>query len=56
MDHDVSWQEVITTDRFSGKTVIVTGAGSGIGMATALRVAKEGGKVIAADISQERLD
>ncbi|MGO1725709.1 SDR family NAD(P)-dependent oxidoreductase [Glutamicibacter sp. BW77] len=49
------WQEKITPARFDGKTVIVTGAGSGIGKATALRVAKEGGKVIAADISGERL-
>ena len=36
-------------------TVIVTGAGSGIGRATASRVAREGGRVIAVDISQERL-
>ncbi|MGP9783152.1 short-chain dehydrogenase [Arthrobacter sp. MYb224] len=49
------WQEKITPARFDGKTVIVTGAGSGIGKATALRVAQEGGKVIAADISGERL-
>ncbi len=50
------WQEVITPNRFKGKTVIVTGAGSGIGRATASRVAREGGHVIAVDISQERLD
>ena len=50
------WHEKITPDRFAGKTVIVTGAGSGIGRATALRVAREGGKVIAVDISAERLD
>ena len=50
------WQEQITPDRFAGKTVIVTGAGSGIGRATAARVAREGGRVIAVDISQERLD
>ncbi len=50
------WQEAITAGRFNGKTVIVTGAGSGIGRATASRVAREGGKVIAVDISQERLD
>ena len=35
-----------------GKTVIVTGAGSGIGRATASRVAREGGRVIAVDISR----
>lgn len=51
----VEWQEEIIPDRFTGKTVIVTGAGSGIGRATASRVAREGGHVIAVDISQERL-
>ncbi len=37
--------------RFEGKSIIVTGAGSGIGRATAKRFAAEGGKVIAADKS-----
>ena len=50
------WVEKITEDRFSGKTVIVTGAGSGIGRATASRIAREGGRVIAVDISLERLE
>lgn len=50
------WQESVTPGRFANKTVIVTGAGSGIGRATALRVAAEGGRTIAADISRERLD
>src|SRR5690606_17573587 len=50
------WVERISTGRFTGKTVIVTGAGSGIGRATASRVAREGGRVIAVDIAQERLD
>ena len=49
------WAEKITPGRFEGKTVIVTGAGSGIGRATASRIAREGGKVIAADVSKERL-
>ncbi|MCP8999365.1 SDR family NAD(P)-dependent oxidoreductase [Pseudarthrobacter sp. RMG13] len=56
MGNQTTWQETITNGRFGGKTVIVTGAGSGIGQATALRIAKEGGRVIAADISKERLD
>src|SRR6478735_2686936 len=50
------WTERINEGRFTGKTVIVTGAGSGIGRATASRVAREGGRVIAVDVSQERLD
>ncbi len=49
------WVEKVTQGRFSGKTIIVTGAGSGIGRATASRVAREGGRVIAVDISVERL-
>jgi NAD(P)-dependent dehydrogenase (short-subunit alcohol dehydrogenase family) len=50
------WQEKITPERFAGQTVIVTGAGSGIGRATAARIVREGGRVIAVDISRERLD
>ncbi len=42
--------------RFAGKTAIVTGAGSGIGRATALRLAREGAAVVAADISGARLE
>jgi NAD(P)-dependent dehydrogenase (short-subunit alcohol dehydrogenase family) len=35
--------------RFQDKSIIVTGAGSGIGRATALLFAREGGKVVVAD-------
>ena len=35
---------------FQGKTVVITGAASGIGRATAQRFAKEGAIVVAADI------
>ena len=50
------WTERLDAGRFTGQTVIVTGAGSGIGRATASRIAREGGRVIAVDVSQERLD
>jgi NAD(P)-dependent dehydrogenase (short-subunit alcohol dehydrogenase family) len=45
-----------TTGRFAGSTIIVTGAGSGIGRATATRIAQEGGRVIATDVVVARLD
>lgn len=50
------WTERIDQGRFTGQTVIVTGAGSGIGRATASRIAREGGRVIAVDVSRPRLD
>ena len=45
-----------TPGRFAGRTAIVTGAGSGIGRATAVRLAREGARVVAADISADRLE
>jgi NAD(P)-dependent dehydrogenase (short-subunit alcohol dehydrogenase family) len=41
--------------RFEGRTAVVTGAGSGIGRAAAVRLALEGATVVAADISSDRL-
>lgn len=41
--------------RFEGATIVITGAGSGIGRATTARLLAEGAKVIAADISSARL-
>lgn len=41
--------------RFAGKTLIVTGAAGGIGAAVAARVAREGGRVIAVDLAEDRL-
>ena len=43
-------------DRFKDKTVIVTGAGSGIGKSTALRLDAEGAKLLVIDINEEELN
>src|ERR687895_186392 len=37
------------TERFSGRTAVVTGGGSGIGLATGRRLASEGANVVAVD-------
>lgn len=50
------WRERITPGRFDGRTVIVTGAASGIGRATASRIVREGGRVVAVDVSADRLN
>jgi NAD(P)-dependent dehydrogenase (short-subunit alcohol dehydrogenase family) len=42
--------------RFDGKTAIVTGAGSGIGRATAIRLAVEGASVACLDVVADNLD
>ncbi|MCL2653711.1 MAG: SDR family oxidoreductase [Propionibacteriaceae bacterium] len=44
------------SDRFAGKLAVVTGAGSGIGLATAKLLIAGGAKVIAVDVVQQRLD
>jgi NAD(P)-dependent dehydrogenase (short-subunit alcohol dehydrogenase family) len=45
----------MSLERLSDRVVIVTGAASGIGQATAVRLASEGAKVLASDINAEGL-
>ena len=39
--------------RFEGKTAVITGGASGIGLAIARRFVQEGGKIVANDINTE---
>ncbi|WP_327655219.1 SDR family NAD(P)-dependent oxidoreductase [Streptomyces sp. NBC_00483] len=42
--------------RYEGRRALVTGGGSGIGQATVLRMLAEGGRVVAADVSEAGLE
>src|SRR3954468_21393322 len=42
--------------RYADRRVLITGGGSGIGQATVLRILQEGGRVVAADVSEPGLD
>ncbi|MGG1679561.1 SDR family NAD(P)-dependent oxidoreductase [Neobacillus sp. NRS-1170] len=44
------------SNRFDGKVVLITGAGSGLGQASALQVAKEGAKLSLVDLNAASLE
>lgn len=46
---------VNSPQRYANRRVLISGGGSGIGQATVLRVLEEGGRVVAADISESGL-
>ena len=46
----------MSTPRLAGKVSIITGAGQGIGLATALKFAREGATVICCDVKQNQVD
>ncbi|MFB8168571.1 SDR family NAD(P)-dependent oxidoreductase [Kitasatospora purpeofusca] len=42
-------------ERFTGRNVLITGGGSGIGRATVHRILAEGGRVVAVDVNEDGL-
>lgn len=47
--------EIVREGRLSGKIAVLTAAAQGIGRATAIEFAKEGARVIATDINEDKL-
>ena len=48
--------EGFSEQRLKDRVVLITGAASGIGRASAIRLAREGAKVVVNDINQEKID
>ena len=53
---DQNGRRLTVSDRLAGKVCIVTGAGSGIGRATAIRFADEGAWVTCVDVNREHVE
>src|SRR6478735_8076923 len=49
-------EEFSMSNRFDGKVIVITGAGSGLGQASALQVAKEGAKLSLVDLNPASLE
>ena len=47
---------LLNLNRFVGKTVVITGSGSGIGKGTALRFAEEGANIVNIDMNKENAE
>jgi NAD(P)-dependent dehydrogenase (short-subunit alcohol dehydrogenase family) len=56
MDAESSWRTPIWPNRFAGRVTVVTGAASGIGRATAVRLAREGAALAAIDRNREGVE
>ena len=52
---DLNSDTRVTMNRFAGKVVIVTGAGTGLGLAAALRLAQEGADLSLVDVNGDAL-
>jgi NAD(P)-dependent dehydrogenase (short-subunit alcohol dehydrogenase family) len=50
----VTDNEDMPAGRFAGQVVVVAGAGSGIGTASATRLAREGASVVVGDLDADR--
>lgn len=48
--------EGVNVSRFEGKRILITGGTSGMGLAGAQRIVREGGHVAITGLNEERLD